>query len=119
MKVRKPLLALGVTPVGAVQSWTGDPWYDHIADEMKDVEVVGLESEVNLEAIAALQPDLIIGNKMRQEDIYEQLNAIAPTVFAETYVVIGKKTLNFMQKQSIKKKKEKKSLKHMIIVLLK
>ena len=50
---------------------------------MKDVEVVGLESEVNLEAIAALQPDLIIGNKMRQEAIYEQLSAIAPTVFAE------------------------------------
>jgi iron complex transport system substrate-binding protein len=77
------LLALGVTPVGAVQSWTGNPWYDHIADEMKDVEVVGLESEVNVEAIAALQPDLIIGNKMRQEAIYEQLSAIAPTVFAE------------------------------------
>ena len=77
------LLALGVTPVGAVQSWTGDPWYDHIADEMKDVKVVGVESQVNVEAIAALQPDLIIGNKMRQEDIYEQLKAIAPTVFAE------------------------------------
>ncbi|WP_226643460.1 ABC transporter substrate-binding protein [Mesobacillus subterraneus] len=77
------LLALGVTPVGAVQSWTGDPWYDHIAEDMKDVEVVGVESQVNVEAIAALQPDLIIGNKMRQEDIYEQLKAIAPTVFAE------------------------------------
>lgn len=77
------LLALGVTPVGAVQSWTGDPWYDHIAEDMKDVKVVGVESQVNVEAIAALQPDLIIGNKMRQEDIYEQLKAIAPTVFAE------------------------------------
>lgn len=77
------LLELGVTPVGAVQSWTGDPWYAHIADEMKDAEVVGLESEVNVEAIAALQPDLIIGNKMRQEKIYEQLSSIAPTVFAE------------------------------------
>lgn len=77
------LLELGITPVGAVQSWTGDPWYDHIADQMNDVEVVGLESQVNLEAIAALQPDLIIGNKMRQEDIYEQLSTIAPTIFAE------------------------------------
>lgn len=77
------LLALGVTPVGAVQSWTGDPWYKHIADDMKDVKVVGVESQVNVEAIAALQPDLIIGNKMRQEAIYEQLSAIAPTVFAE------------------------------------
>ena len=54
-----------------------------LADQMNDVEVVGLESQVNVEAIAALQPDLIIGNKMRQEEIYEQLSAIAPTIFAE------------------------------------
>ncbi len=78
------LLAMGVKPVGAVKSWTGEPWYAHIADQMEGVEVVGTESELNLEAIAALQPDLIIGNKMRQEAVYEQLKAIAPTVFAET-----------------------------------
>ncbi len=78
------LLALGVTPVGAVQSWTGDPWYDHITDDMQGVEVVGTESEVNLEKIASLKPDLIIGTKIRQEAIYDQLSAIAPTVFSET-----------------------------------
>ncbi|PFA70365.1 iron siderophore-binding protein [Bacillus sp. AFS015802] len=78
------LLSMGVTPVGAVQSWTGDPWYDHISDKMKDVEVVGTESELNVEAIAKLQPDLIIGNKMRQEEQYNQLKEIAPTVMAET-----------------------------------
>lgn len=77
------LLAVGITPVGAVKSFLGDPWYDHIAAEMADVTVVGEESAVNLEAIAALQPDLIIGNKTRQEKIYEQLSAIAPTVMAE------------------------------------
>ncbi|WP_404470595.1 ABC transporter substrate-binding protein [Sutcliffiella horikoshii] len=78
------LLAMGVKPVGAVQSWLGDTWYDHIKSDMEGVEVVGTESAVNLEAIAALKPDLIIGNKLRQEDVYEQLDAIAPTVFAET-----------------------------------
>ncbi|CAM3996978.1 ABC transporter substrate-binding protein [Mesobacillus zeae] len=78
------LLALGIKPVGAVQSWLGDPWYDHIKDQMDGVQVVGTESEVNLEAIAALKPDLIIGNKLRQEAVYSQLNAIAPTVFSET-----------------------------------
>lgn len=78
------LLALGVTPVGAVQSWLGDPWYAHIEDKMADAEVVGQESQVNIEAIAKLKPDLIIGNKLRQEDIYDQLSAIAPTVFSET-----------------------------------
>lgn len=78
------LLSMGVTPVGAVQSWTGDPWYEHISADMEGVEVVGTESEINLEAIAALEPDLIIGNKMRQEEHYQALNAIAPTVFEET-----------------------------------
>jgi len=77
------LLAVGVKPVGAVRSWLGDPWYDHIAEQMEGVEVVGEESAVNLELIAALQPDLIIGNKTRQEKIYEQLSAIASTVFSE------------------------------------
>jgi iron complex transport system substrate-binding protein len=77
------LLAVGITPIGAVKSFLGDPWYDHIAGQMADVTVVGEESAVNLEAIAALQPDLIIGNKTRQEKIYEQLSAIAPTVMAE------------------------------------
>lgn len=78
------LLSMGVKPVGAVRSWLGDPWYEHISADMEGVEVVGTESEVNLEAIAALKPDLIIGNKMRQEKIYDKLSAIAPTVFAET-----------------------------------
>jgi iron complex transport system substrate-binding protein len=77
------LLAVGIKPVGAVKSFLGDPWYDHIASQMTDVTVVGEESAVNLEAIAALAPDLIIGNKTRQEKIYEQLSAIAPTVMAE------------------------------------
>lgn len=78
------LLALGVRPVGAVQSWLGDPWYDHIKNDMEGVEVVGVESEVNVEKIASLKPDLIIGNKLRQEQVYDQLSAIAPTVFSET-----------------------------------
>ncbi|WP_047983417.1 ABC transporter substrate-binding protein [Ornithinibacillus californiensis] len=78
------LLSMGVKPVGAVQSWDGDPWYDHITDQMDGVEVVGTESDINLEAILALEPDLIIGNKMRQEEHYEALSAIAPTVFEET-----------------------------------
>ncbi len=77
------LLAVGIKPIGAVRSWLGDPWYAHIASKMEGVEVVGEESAVNLEVIAALEPDLIIGNKVRQEKIYDQLSAIAPTVMSE------------------------------------
>ncbi|WP_274655132.1 ABC transporter substrate-binding protein [Paenibacillus humicola] len=77
------VLALGIKPVGAVESYEGDPWYPHIKAEMDGVTVVGKESQPNLELIAGLKPDLILGNKMRQEKVYEQLSAIAPTVMSE------------------------------------
>ncbi|SFI87827.1 ABC transporter substrate-binding protein [Thermoflavimicrobium dichotomicum] len=76
------LLALGVKPVGAVEGFTGG-WYPHIAKEMEGVTSVGTEHQPNLEAIAKLKPDLIIGMKMRQEKVYKQLSAIAPTVFSD------------------------------------
>ncbi len=77
------LLALGVTPVGAANSWNGDPWWDHISEAMDGAEPVGKESAVNLELIAALEPDLILANKQRHEEIYPQLTAIAPTVMSK------------------------------------
>ncbi|MGG1660951.1 ABC transporter substrate-binding protein [Brevibacillus sp. NRS-1366] len=77
------LLALGIKPVGAVKSWIGEPWFDHIKDQMSGVEVVGDEVQPNVELIASLKPDLILGTKVRQEKIYSQLSSIAPTVFTE------------------------------------
>lgn len=77
------LLALGIVPVGAVRSANADPWFDHVADALKDTTLVGEELAPNLEVILSLEPDLILGNKKRHEQIYEQLSAIAPTVFVE------------------------------------
>ena len=78
------LLSLGIKPIGAVKSWTGKPWYKHIKDQMQGIKVLGTETQINLEALAILEPDLIIGNKMRQEKLYRTLSMIAPTVFAST-----------------------------------
>lgn len=77
------LLALDVTPIGAANSWLGDPWWDHIEAQMTGVEPLGTESAINLELVAALEPDLILGNKQRHEEVYPQLSAIAPTVLSE------------------------------------
>ncbi|QWG26661.1 ABC transporter substrate-binding protein [Bacillus mycoides] len=104
------LLELGVKPVGAVKSWTGDPWYPHIKDKMKDVKVVGDEGQVNVETIASLKPDLIIGNKMRHEKVYEQLKAIAPTVFSETLRGEWKDNFTFYAKALNKEKEGQKIL---------
>ena len=78
------LLYLGLVPVGAAQSWGGDPWYDHIAAPLADTAPLGTELAVNLEILATLEPDLILGTKVRQEAIYPQLSAIAPTIMTET-----------------------------------
>ena len=87
------VLALGIKPVGAVKSWTGSPWYEHIKADMEGVQELGEEGQPNLELIAGLEPDLIIANKMRHEEIYEQLKAIAPTIESET--LRGDWKLNF------------------------
>jgi iron complex transport system substrate-binding protein len=76
-------LTLGIKPVGMVKAWGTQPYYDHLKDKLEGVQIVGDENQPNLEAIAALKPDLIIGNKLRQEKIYQQLSSIAPTIFSE------------------------------------
>ncbi|MFD2370922.1 ABC transporter substrate-binding protein [Brevibacillus sp. GCM10020057] len=78
------LIALGIKPVGGVGS-TIDPtkFFDFVAKDLEGTKLVGTESQPNLEAIAALKPDLILGMKFRHEKIYQQLSAIAPTVFVE------------------------------------
>ncbi|RAL21106.1 ABC transporter substrate-binding protein [Thermoflavimicrobium daqui] len=78
------LLAVGVKPVGAVRAYQKDgTWYKHLEKDLTGVKDVGTEDQPNIEAITNLKPDLIIGNKVRQEKVYNELSSIAPTVFAD------------------------------------
>ena len=76
-------LTLGVAPIGAVESWVQQPWYHYLRADMVGTKNLGSELQPNIEAIAALKPDLIIGAKTRHEKIYSQLSAIAPTLYAD------------------------------------
>lgn len=78
------LLALGVVPVG-IRDWYGEqpnavwPW---ATDELGDATPTVLSAtEINYEAIAELDPDVIIGvsSGMTQEE-YDTLSGIAPTI---------------------------------------
>ena len=80
------LLALGVVPVGLGGDSASDlqragvwPWaHDKLGDARPEVLSY---SELNIEAIAALDPDLITGfSSGMSEQEYQQLSAIAPTV---------------------------------------
>jgi iron complex transport system substrate-binding protein len=74
-------VALGIVPVGtAVLSETaGVPTY--LGTEAAGIATVGTVAEPTIEDIAAAQPDLILGTETRHAQYYDQLSAIAPTVF--------------------------------------
>ncbi|MBT2785184.1 MULTISPECIES: iron-siderophore ABC transporter substrate-binding protein [unclassified Halomonas] len=77
-------VALGLTPIGVVDSWLEKPMYRYLRDPLDGVEHVGLETQPNLEKIAWLKPDLVIASNFRHARIAPLLSAIAPTVSAPT-----------------------------------
>lgn len=92
-------IALGIKPVGVVESWVEKPIYQYLRDSLGNTPILGLETQPNLEEIAKLKPDLIIASKLRHEKVYEQLSQIAPTVthqtvfkFKETVELVGQAT---------------------------
>ena len=87
------VLTLGVKPVGAVSAFADGQYPEYLGDLTDGIENVGTIGEPNLEAILALQPDLILSSKVRHEALYDELSAIAPTVFAETVGVVWKDNL--------------------------
>jgi iron complex transport system substrate-binding protein len=71
--------------VGGISSYrdqTGFPPY--LGDAVKDTEDVGPLEQPDLEAIAALEPDLIVSATVRHDALYDELGKIAPTVFVKT-----------------------------------
>jgi iron complex transport system substrate-binding protein len=69
------LLSLGVMPIGVANNLL-----PQIATLVPDVPRLGQSNQINLEAVAALQPDLILGGAWEIEAVYDKLSAIAPTV---------------------------------------
>ncbi len=81
--------ALDTPIVGFTQLEAGNPELpEYLGQDRQTLggtaQSVGTLDQPNLEKIAVLQPDLIASAKVRHEEIYNQLSAIAPTVFSET-----------------------------------
>jgi len=74
-------LGVGAPLVGLVGRYPEQPVPPAFADLAKDAEFVGIEP--NLEAIARLDPDLILGQGFSVEPIGAELRRIAPTVTLE------------------------------------
>lgn len=103
-------VAMGIKPVGVVESWLEAPTYKYLRDDLKDVKIVGQETQPNLEEIEKLNPDLIIASKIRHEQIFDQLQEIAPTVATET-VFTFKDTVKLMGEALNQEDKSKELLK--------
>ena len=73
------VLSIGIKPIGSIE-FRQESYYK---DKLKDIENVGSAGGgPNLESIAALKPDLILGTTEFQEQ-YQLLSQVAPTVLAE------------------------------------
>lgn len=71
--------------VGGISSYRdlkGFPPY--LGDAVSDTEEVGPLETPDLEAIAALEPDVIVSATVRHDALYDELSKIAPTVFVKT-----------------------------------
>ncbi|MCF3962038.1 ABC transporter substrate-binding protein [Streptomyces fuscigenes] len=78
-------VTLGVRPVGATTVAAGAPVSTYLPkDETARTRPVGVIGSPDLERVAALKPDLILGSRARDGKSYAQLSAIAPTVFTDT-----------------------------------
>jgi iron complex transport system substrate-binding protein len=74
-------LALGVKPVRA--ALPGGRLPDYMSGRADGVELVAPLTELDLAATDAAEPDLILGSKEGQAELYEDLSRIAPTVMTE------------------------------------
>ncbi|MFI2782544.1 ABC transporter substrate-binding protein [Streptomyces sp. ALB3] len=76
------VVSLGVKPVGYAPSEGDEAIPSYLEKDAGNPVSVGTINSLNLEAIAGLKPDLILGSQLRAADMYDELSEIAPTVFS-------------------------------------
>ena len=73
-------LALDLPVVGAPSSSPDAPFSEHLDGLVAGVEPLFARGELNIEAIAAASPDLIITRESNAADVYAELSQIAPVL---------------------------------------
>ncbi|WP_330330156.1 iron-siderophore ABC transporter substrate-binding protein [Streptomyces sp. NBC_00536] len=76
------VVSLGLQPVGYAPTEGDEGIPDYLKNGAGAPKSVGTVNSLNLEAINALKPDLILGSQLRSADKYAALSKIAPTVFS-------------------------------------
>ncbi|KMS85573.1 MULTISPECIES: ABC transporter substrate-binding protein [Streptomyces] len=76
------VVSLGIKPVGLATTEGSPELPSYLKKDAGSPKSVGTINSLNLEAIAALKPDLILGSQLRAAAQYDELSKIAPTVFS-------------------------------------
>jgi iron complex transport system substrate-binding protein len=76
------VVSLGVKPLGLAPTEGSPELPSYLKKDAGTPKNIGTINSLNLEAIAALKPDLILGSQLRAADSYDELSKIAPTVFS-------------------------------------
>ena len=79
-------VAAGVNPLGAVTTRGGDNVASYIEAHLAEQPpaIMGVVREINIEAVLAQQPDLILAPAQLTDEQYQLLSRIAPTVVPPT-----------------------------------
>ncbi len=77
-------LAADAKPLGAVATRGSTDVSKYLAQRAEGVRIIGTAREFNLEAIMAMQPDLILASPQLSEEQYQLLAAMAPTIVPKT-----------------------------------
>ncbi len=79
------MLTIGEKPYGVnVEVRYGGDYPAYLADRLEGVHLVGSADSPNLEAITQLEPDVIIIESRTADEVYAQLEKIAPTIVLGT-----------------------------------
>lgn len=79
------LMTLGVQPIGVADDDDPSLFMDVVKEQLKDYTSIGSRYEPNIELISSLKPDLIIADLNHHKTVYDQLNAIAPTLVLDDH----------------------------------
>lgn len=76
-------IALDIKPVATILNGNLSEQPTYLRPHLEGVQSLGFGNQANLEKIARLNPDLIIGCECYSGGVYQQLSQIAPTVLTE------------------------------------
>jgi len=74
------LLALGIQPAGSVIGGDVKDFLPHVADQLKGTQKLGVVTDPDMEALLALQPDVIYIDKEYSSKDLAKFEQIAPTI---------------------------------------